>query len=113
MRDRRAPQERDVWPERPRIVPRRRERRWLGPVLLLVALIVLADALIGEQSLASALRARKQFAQVDADIAALRSQNARLRDEIRRLREDPGAIEYAARKDFGLARPGEIVVVIK
>ncbi len=94
-------------------MPRRRERRWLGPVLLLVAVIVLADALIGEQSLASGLRVQKQFAQVDADIAALRSQNARLRDEIRRLREDPGTIEYVARKDLGLARPGEIVVVIK
>ena len=113
MRNRRAPQESAVWPERPRLVPRRRERRWLGPILLLVAMIVLADALIGEQSLASGLRARKQFAQVDADIAALRTQNARLRDEIRRLREDPGAIEYVARKDLGLARPGEIVVVIK
>jgi cell division protein FtsB len=113
MRERRASQESAVWPERPRLVPRRRERRWLGPVLLLVAMIVLTDALIGEQSLASGLRARKQFAQVDADITALRTQNARLRDEIRRLREDPDAIEYAARKDLGLARPGEIVVVIK
>jgi cell division protein FtsB len=113
MRNRRAPQESAVWPDRPRLAPRRRERRWLGPILVLVAMIVLADALIGEQSLASSLRARKQFAQVDADIAALRNQNARLRDEIRRLREDPGAIEYTARKDLGLARPGEIVVLIK
>jgi cell division protein FtsB len=113
MRDRTAPHESAVWPDRPRLAPRRRERRWLGPILVLVAMIVLADALIGEQSLASSLRARKQFAQVDADIAALRNQNARLRDEIRRLREDPAAIEYAARKDLGLARPGEIVVVIK
>jgi cell division protein FtsB len=113
MRNRRAPQESAVWPDRPRLAPRRRERRWLGPILVLVAMIVLADALIGEQSLASSLRARKQFAQVDADIAALRNQNARLRDEIRQLREDPGAIESRARKDLGLARPGEIVVLIK
>ena len=43
----------------------------------------------------------------------LRGQNERLRDEVRRLREDPGTIEYVARKDLGLAGPGEILVVVK
>ena len=50
---------------------------------------------------------------VGADLASLRVENARLREDVRRLREDPETIEYVARKDLGLARRGEILVVLK
>jgi len=96
-----------------RLPHRRRERRWLSPLLVLLAMIVLADALIGDQSLTSSLRARKEYASLGVEISALRGQNERLRDEVRRLREDPGTIEYVARRDLGLAGPGEILVVLK
>ena len=78
----------------PALPPRRSPHRWLPTVFVLIGAIVLADALIGEQSLSS-------------------GQNARLREEARRLREDPDTIEYLARKDLGLARRGEILVVVK
>lgn len=93
--------------------PRRTEPRWQRAVVLLAGVIILADALIGEQSLSTGYRARQQFAAVGAEIATLREQNNRLRHEIRRLREDPETIEFVARKDLGLARPGEILVVLK
>ena len=96
-----------------RLPARPAERRWLRAVLMLVAMIVLADALIGEQSLASGRRARKQYDAVGAELSALRGENARLRDEVRKLRDDPDTIEYVARKNLGLARPGEILVVVK
>ena len=48
-----------------------------------------------------------------ARASALRGQNARLREEVRRLRDDPATIEYVARKDLGLARRGEILVHVK
>ena len=76
-------------------------------------MIVLADALIGDQSLSSGIRARKAYASLGSEVQALKGQNGRLRDEVRRLREDPGTIEYVARKDLGLAQPGEILVVVK
>jgi cell division protein FtsB len=46
-------------------------------------------------------------------LARVRQENARLRDEIRRLRSDPATIEAVARQELGLARPGEIVVTIR
>jgi cell division protein FtsB len=96
-----------------KLSPRRPGRPWLGGMVVLIAMIVLADALVGEQSLSSGLRARRQYEAVGADLASLRGENARLRDEVRRLREDPETIEYVARKDLGLARRGEILVVLK
>ena len=43
----------------------------------------------------------------------LRAENAALRSQARRLREDPTAIEEVARRDLGLIAPGEIVFIIK
>ena len=100
-------------PEPPRLRPRPSERRWLRPLLVLIAMIVLADALIGDQSLSSGIRARKAYESLGSEVQGLKGQNERLRDEVRRLREDPGTIEYVARKDLGLAERGEIVVVLK
>ena len=97
----------------PRIRPRRTDRRWLQVVLVLIAVIVLADALVGEQSMSSGRRARQAYNSADSDLVALREQNLHLRDQIRRLREDPETIEFVARKDLGLARRGEILVVVK
>jgi cell division protein FtsB len=45
-------------------------------------------------------------------ISALRVENARLRENARRLREDPSAIEALARRELGLMRRGEILFVI-
>jgi cell division protein FtsB len=50
---------------------------------------------------------------VDADLERLRSENIRLREEVRLLREDPETIEFVARKELGLARRGEVLVVLK
>jgi cell division protein FtsB len=93
--------------------PARSDHRWLRSVLALIAMIVLADALVGEQSLSSGIRARKQYEAAGVELASLRGENSRLREEARRLREDPRTIEYVARKDLGLASRGEILVVLK
>jgi cell division protein FtsB len=46
-------------------------------------------------------------------VARQRVENARLREEARRLREDPDAIEEIARRELGLIRRGEKVFIIK
>ena len=46
-------------------------------------------------------------------IKLLSSENAQLREEARRLREDPTAIEELARRELGLIKPGEKVFIIK
>jgi cell division protein FtsB len=90
-----------------------RTRRIINLILLLVAAVIVTDALVGDQGLVAMLRARRQYDQLAADIARTRAENARLRDEARRLRDDPRAIEEVARRDLGLMRPGEKVFIVK
>ena len=82
-------------------------------LLLFVAAVVIVDALVGDRGLLAMLRARHQYDQLAGTIARQRAENARLREEVRRLREDPGAIEEIARRDLGLIRPGEKVFIVK
>ena len=59
------------------------------------------------------LRARGQHAELTGAIHDLRAENARLRDEARRLKEDAATIETLARRELGLIRPGEVLFVVK
>ena len=59
------------------------------------------------------LRARHEYGELAATIARQRAENGRLRDEARRLREDPAAIEEIARRELGLIKPGEKVFIVK
>ena len=59
------------------------------------------------------LRARQEYDALSATIARQRADNARLREEARRLREDPSAIEEIARRELGLIKPGEKLFIIK
>ena len=90
-----------------------RNRRLVQLLLLLVASIIIVDGLVGERGLLAMLRARHEYDQLAASIASQRAENARLRDQARRLREDPTAIEEIARRELGLIRPGEKVFIVK
>jgi cell division protein FtsB len=79
----------------------------------LFAVIVIVDALIGDRGLLAMRQSRKQYDELTAAIAKQRAENERLRDEIRRLHDDPGAIEELARRELGLIRPGEKVFIVK
>lgn len=57
--------------------------------------------------------ARRQHDDLAATIARQRTENTRLREEARRLKEEPSAIEEIARRDLGLIRPGERVFIVK
>ncbi len=83
---------------------------WL---LLLVAAVIVVDALVGDRGLLAMLQARKEYDELATTVARQRVENARLREEARRLREDPSAIEEIARRDLGLIRPGEKVFIVK
>jgi cell division protein FtsB len=80
---------------------------------LFVAAVVIVDAVVGDRGLLAMLRARHHYDELAATIARQRSENVRLREEVRRLREDPAAIEEIARRDLGLIRPGEKVFIVK
>ena len=90
-----------------------RTRRIVQTILLFIAAVIVVDALVGEQGLFAMLRARRQAEELAATIARQKAENARLRDEVNRLNDDPAAIEEVARRELGLIRPGEKVFIIK
>ena len=68
---------------------------------------------MGERGLLATLRARHEYDAVSAAIERKKADNARLREEARRLSDDPSAIEEVARRELGLIKPGERVFIIK
>ena len=82
-------------------------------LLLLVTAVIVIDALVGDRGLLAMARARREYDELTATIARQRAENARLREGIRRLTEDPDAIEEVARRELGLIRPGEKVFIIR
>ena len=90
-----------------------RTRRIVQLLLLFFGIVIIVDALVGDQGLLVMRRANRQHAELAAAIASQRAENVRLRDEVRRLTEDPAAIEEVARRDLGLIRPGEKLFIIK
>jgi cell division protein FtsB len=68
--------------------------------------------LVGDRGLIAMLRARSSMTRSRL-AGRQRAENDRLREEIRRLQDDPTAIEELARRELGLIRPGEKVFIIK
>lgn len=83
---------------------------WL---LLFFATLIVLDGLVGERGLLAMLRARHEYDELSATIDRARLENAKLREEARRLKDDPAAIEEVARRELGLIRPGEKVFIVK
>lgn len=91
----------------------RRGRRLVRYVLGFVTVVLVIDAVVGEKGLLALLKARRDFSAVEHALGQARVQNAQLREDARRLREDPTAIEEMARRDLGLIKPGEKLFIIK
>ena len=94
-------------------LPRRQARRFWPHLMLFAACVLLVNGLFGERGLADTIRARRAYRTASRDLDRLKQDNAALREQARRLRDDPGTIESVAREELGLVRPGEIVVTIK
>lgn len=90
-----------------------RNRRIVQLLVVLVASIIIVDGLVGDRGLLAMLRARHEYDELAASISRQRAENARLRDQARRLREDPTAIEEIARRELGLIKAGERVFIVK
>lgn len=87
--------------------------RLLNYVLGFVTLVLVVDALVGDRGLLDTMRARRQYSELSVALAQKRQENARLREDIRRLKEDPGAIEALARQQLGLIREGEVLFIVR
>jgi cell division protein FtsB len=80
--------------------------------LALAALTLVVESLFGARGLSAMMQARREYAVLANDLERVRAENQRLQAETRRLREDPTAIEEAARRDLGYMAPGEKVFIL-
>ena len=71
------------------------------------------DALVGDKGVLAMMQAREQYRALEVSLSDARSENARMREQARRLREDPTAVEEIARRELGLIKPGERLFIIK
>jgi cell division protein FtsB len=101
-------------PLRPDVAAAERRRQRIVRSVIIVAGFVLAiDALVGEEGLLAIIHARREYQALEQALEQARAENAALREESRRLREDPDAIEDLARRELGLIRPGERLFIIR
>lgn len=82
-------------------------------VLILVTIVLVIDAVVGEKGLLALLQARRQYRAVEVALERARAENDELREQARRLREDPAAIEELARRELGLIKPGEKLFIVR
>jgi cell division protein FtsB len=92
---------------------RSRGRRALQYLLVFVGCVLVLDALVGEKGLLEMLKKRQEFRALEQSLSDVRADNARLREEARRLQEDTAAIEDLARRELGLIKPGEKLFILK
>jgi cell division protein FtsB len=91
----------------------RRGRRLVRYALGFITIVLVLDAVVGEKGLLTLLKARRDFQAIEEALQRAKRENAQLREDARRLREDPGAIEELARRELGLIRPGEKLFIVK
>ena len=87
-------------------------RRALLFLLLFVSTALLANAVVGERGLIATRAAKRDATALATEIAIIQSENDALREQARRLSDDPNAIEAAARDDLGLMRKGELLILL-
>ncbi len=90
-----------------------RGRRLLRAGLVVVTVVVLVDAIVGEKGLVALMRAHDREAEVQHDLATARLDNQRAVEQARRYREDPATLEELARRDLGFIKPGEKLFIIR
>ena len=90
-----------------------RGRRLLRHALVFITAVIVIDAIAGEKGLLALLEARREYSALERSLARARTENAELREMARRLREDPTAIEEQARRELGLIKPGELLIIVK
>ena len=75
--------------------------------------VLVVNAIVGEAGYLANLQAQRDEAAAQARVADLRNDTHLLQEQIRRLDTDPSAIEEAARRDWGMIRPGETLVILR
>ncbi len=89
-----------------------RVRRLVRPALALVTLVLVADALVGENGWFERRREQERLARTSAELARVQQDNADLQIRARRLdAADPAVIEDLARRKLEMLKPGEVLFI--
>jgi cell division protein FtsB len=88
------------------VMMRRQQFLW---ACVFVALILAAVSAAAEGGFRRYLRLSQDVKSLKERNKRLGDDNVRLRREVEALRDDPRALERAAREELGLVKPGEIV----
>ena len=79
---------------------------------LVFSALLFALFFVGDRGLLQVRRQRAQLRAAQEEVAKLDAENRRLETEVAALKSDPAALEKTAREKLGLAKPGEVVVVL-
>jgi cell division protein FtsB len=88
----------------------KRVAKWVAVAFVTLAMV---DGIFGQRGLIENGRLADRNAEMKATVEALKADNEALADESRRLKEDPAAVEDLARRDLGLLKQGELVVILR
>jgi cell division protein FtsB len=89
-------------------------RRLVRPALVLITVVLVADALIGDKGLLEHRRQAKRREQIEQELTQRQRENQELRVRARRLREEhPATVEDLARRKLGMVKPGELLFVVR
>jgi cell division protein FtsB len=84
-------------------------QRTLPIAILSLALVTVPVLVLAPEGLPRLQALQRELADVNADNQELRRDLARLRIEVRRMRDDPAAVERIARDELGMVRKSEVV----
>ena len=88
-------------------------RRMAGYALIGVSFVLVVNAIVGESGYLATMRANREADALTEAIRKKREINQEMREEIRRLREEPAAVEDPARRDLRFSKPGERMIILK
>jgi len=91
----------------------RRRRQAVQYALFFIGCVLVIETLVGDKGVLEMVKKRQQAQALDQQVTAAQAENARLRAQIKRIKEDPAALEEMARRDLGLIKPGEKLFIIR
>lgn len=92
---------------------RSRRRQFITYALGFGAFVLFVNALVGDNGYLAAMRARRDLAEVARAVDQTKQENEAAAEQIRRMKEEAGALEEAARRDLNLIKDGETLIIIK
>src|SRR5262252_4579061 len=92
---------------------RDKRRRLLTYALLAGSTVLMVNALVGEHGYIATLRSQREADAITEEIEKIKTQSRDLKERTERLKNDPAALEEAARRDLNMVMPGDTVIIIK